>query len=147
MPAGRRPWRRTSSSAASIAAKVWPQPMWFLKVRRVMWKSRPSVSPTVLQSGPSLIARPSPASPSSTSRDPVTPSAASCAASTPASAARPACSGLDIESIRNACCRPAAKVAAVASAWPKGAPCSPSSPAVAAAAPKVPTVPVLCQCR
>src|SRR5256885_10995079 len=59
------------------------------------------------QSGPSLTARPRPSSPSSTSSDPVTPWCASCAASRPASAARPACRGLDIESMRNACCNPA----------------------------------------
>ena len=75
----------------------------------------------------------------------VKPRDASCAASKPASAARPACSGLDIESIRNACCRPAAKVAAVASACANWISDRPSRSPAAAAAPKVPTVPVLCQ--
>src|SRR6266542_2502861 len=42
-----------------------------------------------------------------TSSEPVTPSAAASAAVTPASAARPACSGFDIESLRKACCSPA----------------------------------------
>ena len=49
----------------------------------------------------------------------MTPSRAASAAVTPASAAWPACSGFDIESMRNACCSPAEKVATVASACAK----------------------------
>src|SRR5439155_381961 len=67
------------------------------------------------------------------SSDPVTPSAAASAAVTPASAARPACMGLDIESARNACCRPAEKVATVASAWAKRFASRPSTSARALA--------------
>ena len=76
---------------------------------------------------------------------PVTPSAALSAALTPASAARPACIGLDMESDRKACCRPAAKVVTVASACAKRLESSPSTWAAALAAPKQPIVPVLCQ--
>ena len=36
--------RRLTSSAPSIAAKVWLQHAWFLNVMRVMWKSRPSAA-------------------------------------------------------------------------------------------------------
>ena len=75
----------------------------------------------------------------------MTPSAAASAAVTPASAAWPACSGFDIESMRNACCSPAEKVATVASACAKRFASSCSSSAAAAAAPKQPIVPVLCQ--
>src|SRR5438093_48582 len=94
-----------------MAAKAWPQQAWFLKVICVMWKSLSSVASARSQSGSPPIARPKPASPSMISSDPVRPSAAARAAVTPASAARPACMGLDIESARNACCRPAEKVA------------------------------------
>ena len=86
------------------------------------------------------------AKPTMTSSDPVTPSRAASAAVTPASAARPACSGFDIESMRNACCRPAAKVVTVASACANCWRSSFSASAAAAAAPKQPMVPVLCQC-
>src|SRR3546814_2547389 len=61
------------------------------------------LAPMCVQSGASAMACPRPDSPSSTSSEPVMPCRASMAASTPASAARPACSGLDIESRRNAC--------------------------------------------
>ena len=47
-----------SASAPSIAAKVWPQQVWFLNVMRVTWNSRPSVASALSQSGPSLMARP-----------------------------------------------------------------------------------------
>src|SRR5256885_1806828 len=62
---------------------------------------------------------------------PVTPPAAASAAVTPASAARPACMGLDMESERKACCRPAEKVATVASARAKLFASRPSSSAAA----------------
>ena len=130
-----------------MAAKACPQQAWFLNVMRVMWKSRPSVASASCQSGPSAIARPKPASPSMTSSEPVTPSRAESAAVTPASAARPACSGLDIESMRKACCRPAQNVVTVASALAKRRLSRASSSAAAAQAPKQPIVPVLCQKR
>ena len=62
-------------------------------------------------------------------------------------AARPACSGLDIESMRKDCCRPAENVVTVASACAKRFASRPSSSAAAAQAPKQPMVPVLCQYR
>jgi len=137
--------RFASACAPSMAAKVCPQQAWFLKVMRQMLKVLPSPSSAFCQSGPSLMARPKPASPSMTSSPPITPSRAASAAVTPASAARPACSGLDIESMRNDCCRAAENVATVASACAKRFASSCSSSAAAAAAPNTPMVPVLCQ--
>ena len=145
-PAG-RPARSISASAPSIAANVCPQQPWFLNVIAAMLKTSPSPSQARFQSGPSLMARPRPDSPSIASSDPVTPSRAARAASTPASAARPACSGLDIESMRKACWSPAANVVTVASAWANCSRERSSSIPAAAAAPKLPTVPVVCQWR
>ena len=66
-----------SSSAPSIAAKVWPQHAWFLNVMRVMWKSLPRVARPFPSRGLSPIAA---AKPTITSSDPVTPSRAASAA-------------------------------------------------------------------
>ena len=128
-----------------MAAKVWPQQVWFLKVMRQMLKVLPSDSKALSQSGLSDIARPKPASPSMTSSEPVTPSFAASAAVTPASAARPACSGLDIESMRKDCCSAAENVVTVASACAKRFASSCRSSQAAAQAPNTPMVPVLCQ--
>ena len=78
---------------------------------------------------------------------PVTPSAALIAASAPASAAWPACSGLVWVSVRNACCNAAAKVPAVPIASANCVRSSFNTVATAAAAPNVPMVPVVCQNR
>src|SRR5258707_4568447 len=45
MSSARRACWLRKASAASMAANAWPQPTWFLKVSRVMWKSLPSVAP------------------------------------------------------------------------------------------------------
>ena len=66
--------RPCSASAPSIAAKVWPQQVWFLNVMRQMLKVLPSGRKALLPVRPVDIARPKPASPSITSSDPVTPS-------------------------------------------------------------------------
>src|SRR6185503_4428452 len=124
---------------------VWPQQVWFLNVMPQTLNVFPRDAKHLSQSGPSDIATPNPAAPSITSSDPVTPSRAASAAVTPASAARPACSGLDIESMRNDCCRPAAKVVTVASAFANRLRSRPRSSADAAQAPNTPIVPVLCQ--
>src|SRR6185295_16716775 len=97
------------------------------------------------QSGFTLIAAPKPTSPSMMSCTPVTPLAAAIAASTPDSAACAACMGLVIASERKACCRPAANVPTVPSAFMNCSRLQPRSVAAAAAAPKQPTVPVVCQ--
>ena len=97
---------------------MWPQQEWFFTVIWVMtgW---PGGASAASQDGAPDIAAPKPASPSNTSSAPVKPRAAASAASTPASAAWPECSGLLIASDLNACCSPAAMVAALASACAK----------------------------
>ena len=79
---------------------------------------------------------------------PVTPCAAAIAAITPEAAACPPCRALVMDSERNACCSPAAKLAAVASAL-RMTVASPgaSRKAAAAALPNVPTVPVVWKWR
>ena len=91
-----------------------------------------------------VISAPKPAAPSRMSSAPVIPLAAPVPAVTPTQAAWPACKALVMASERKACCRPEAKVAAVASAWRITSGLAPSiSAAVAAALPKQPTVPVV----
>jgi hypothetical protein len=82
-----------------MGAKVWPQQAWFLKVISVMLKALPRSASTGAQSGALPMATPIPILPSSTSSEPVMPCRAINAAATPASAARPECKGLDMESI------------------------------------------------
>ena len=93
----------------------------------------------------SLVAAAKPTGPCRASSAPVTPAAAPMAASAPESAAWPGWRGLLMPLERNACCKPEAKVAAVAMAWAVRSASQSRSSAVAVAAPKVPTVPVVCQ--
>ncbi len=106
-------------------------------------KTLPRPFRTSAQRGFCDIAAPNPASPSKISGVPVIPASAQYAAFKPTSAACPACNGLVIESLRNACCKPLANVPAVASAFIDCSAVSPNKLLQAAAAPKTPTVPVV----
>ena len=105
-----------SSSAPSMAAKVWPQQGYGLTVTRSTTRGASSVDRLARQSVVVPVAAANPAGASSTSAAPVTPPRAAATATTPDWAAAPACSGLPAASLRNVCCTPPAVVAASDSA-------------------------------